>query len=54
MKVTYFVNYGPNNSHLIDCKSFDKLKDAKYFAENLPLTPLGEKRPYKINRIEAK
>ena len=51
-KKLWFVNYGPNRSHLWDAKCFDKLRDAKAFAESLPNTPMGDKAPYKIMRHE--
>ena len=52
MKVLWFVQYGPDASHMWEAKPFSRLKDAKKFARNLPLTPTGGKRPVAINRYE--
>lgn len=52
MHVLWFVMYGPDASHMWEAKPFDRLKDAKKFAKNLPLTPTGGERPFKIERYE--
>ena len=52
MKVLWFVRYGPDASHQWDAKFFDKLKDAREFAQSLPLTPTGGTRPFRIERFE--
>ena len=49
-KILWFVKYGPDSSHMWEAKSFDKLKDAREFANNLPLSPTGGVRP----RCDAK
>ena len=36
-KILWFVTYGPDSSHMWEAKPFDKLKDAREFANNLPL-----------------
>lgn len=41
---------GPDESHLHDVAWFSRLKDAKYYADILPVTPAGNVRPYKIER----
>jgi len=51
MKTLWFVSSGPDNSHLWDCQVFQRLKDAKKYAKNLPLTPTGDNRPFKIKKI---
>ena len=48
VKRLYFVEHGPDVSHLWDSGHFDSLKDAFNFAANLPKTPFGEERPFKI------
>ena len=53
-KVIYFVSHGPDRNHLWDSKPFDFLRDAREFARNLPDTPTGEKRPFKIERYRYK
>ena len=53
-KVIYFVKYGPDASHQWDAKPFDRLKDAREFARNLPETPTGGERPFKIERYRYK
>ena len=52
MKVMWCVCSGPDESHFVDVEWFGRLKDAKEFAETLPLTPSGKPRPYKIERHE--
>lgn len=52
MKKLWFVKYGPDASHMWEAKPFDKLKDAREFAKNLPLTPAGFERPFMIERYE--
>ena len=52
MSVLWFVKSGPDASHLFDVANFDMLRDAKAFAEGLPNTPTGLKRPYEIWRHE--
>jgi hypothetical protein len=52
MSNLWFVESGPDASHLFDVAYFDKLRDAKNFAENLPMTPTGMKRPYRIKKHE--
>ena len=52
MKIIWFVESGPDGSHLFETRVFYRLKDAKEFVKNLPPTPLGEKRPFKIKRQE--
>lgn len=51
-KVKWCVSSGPDESHLINVDWFNKLKEAKGFSENLPVTPCGHKRPFKIQRFE--
>ena len=51
-KILWFVKYGPDSSHMWEAKSFDKLKDAREFANNLPLSPTGGVRPATIERYE--
>lgn len=51
-KVLYIVSYGSDKSHLWEVKSFIKLKEAKDFIFNLSLSPLGIKRPFKLQRFE--
>jgi hypothetical protein len=51
-KILWFVKYGPDSSHMWEAKSFDKLKDAREFANNLPLSPTGGVRPTMIERYE--
>ena len=50
-KILWFVTYGPDSSHMWEAKPFDKLKDAREFANNLPLSP-GGVRPTTIERYE--
>ena len=50
MHTIYIVSSGPDNSHLIDAKVFDRLKDAREYIDDLPLTPNGKDRPYEIYR----
>ena len=52
MKILWFVTYGPDESHMFESKPFDRLKDAKEFALNLPDKPTGGKRPFLIERYE--
>ena len=52
MSVLWFVKSGPDASHIFDVAAFDMLRDAKAFAESLPVTPTGLKRPYEIWRHE--
>ncbi len=52
MKVLWFVKYGPDCSHLWDAKPFNRLKDARVFAKNLPATPTGGERPFMIEKFE--
>lgn len=52
MRIIYFVKYGPDASHMWDAKPFNRLRDAKRFAQDLPLTPSGHTRPLKIERFE--
>ncbi len=52
MKILFFVKYGPDSSHMWDAKPFDRLKDAREFAKNLPKTPTGFERKFKIERFE--
>jgi len=49
-KVLWFVNHGPNISHLQDVDVFDRLKDAKEFIKKMPLSPSGIKRSFKVSR----
>lgn len=49
-KILYFVCSGIDPAHFWDAKPFDRLKDAKEYAQNLPLTPQGLARPYRIER----
>ena len=51
-KILWFVKYGLDSSHMWEAKSFDKLKDAREFANNLPLSPTGGVRPATIERYE--
>lgn len=51
-KILWFVTYGPDSSHMWESKSFDKLKDAREFANNLPLSPTDGVRPVMIERYE--
>jgi hypothetical protein len=53
-KTVWFVNSGPDKSHLHDTVSFARLRDAKEYAELLPPTPTGAPRPYRIVRQELK
>ena len=50
MKTLYFVNHGPDTSHLWDTACFERLRDAKAYCKGLPMTPDGLKRPYRIER----
>lgn len=52
MKVMWCVFSGPDESHLLNVEWFGRLKDAKHFAESLPITPSGQERPFKIERHE--
>ena len=52
MSNLWFVESGPDGSHLFDVAYFGTLRDAKNFAENLPMTPIGTKRPYRIKKHE--
>lgn len=52
MKILYFVNHGPDRSHLWDAMSFPRLKDALVYVNNLPVTPTGDPRPYRVERFE--
>ena len=47
-----FVTYGPDSSHMWEAKPFDKLKDEREFANNLPLSTTGNVRPFMIERYE--
>ena len=38
--------------YMWETKLFDKLKDAREFANNLPLSPIGGVRPFMIERYE--
>jgi hypothetical protein len=51
-RVLWFVRYGPDDSHMWESKPFNRLRDAREFAGNLPLTPQGFPRPVKIERFE--
>ena len=51
-KVLWFVCSGIDIGHFWETKPFDKLNDAKEYAINLPKTPLGNSRPYHIERWE--
>ena len=51
MRILYFVTSGPDASHMWDVKPFNRLKDARRFAHDLPLTPYGHVRPFKIERV---
>lgn len=53
-RVIYSVSSGPNKSHLWDIEHFEKLERALEHSDNLPLTPMGETRPFIIHRIEFK
>ena len=52
MKVLWFVNSGPDRSHMHNCEVFTRLMDAKQHAQSLPKTPHGTERPYAIERAE--
>jgi len=52
VSVLWFVKSGPDAAHLFDVAKFDMLRDAKAFAECLPNTPTGLKRPYEIWRYK--
>ena len=52
LSVLWFVKSGPDASHLCDVSNFETLRDAKAFAEDLPATPAGLKRPHEIWRNE--
>lgn len=52
MKTLWFVNHGPDASHMWESDYFDRLRDAREFAGNLPLTPTGAKRPFVIERVQ--
>jgi len=54
MPVLYFVKSGPDESHMWDVVRFKRLKDARQFASELPLTPGGGARPFAIERYEYK
>ena len=51
-KMLWFVKYGPDASHMWEAKAFDRLKDAREFANNLPPSPTGGVRPRMIERHE--
>ena len=51
-KTLWFVTYGPFSSHMWEAKSFDKLKDAREFANNLPLSPTGGVSPTTIELVK--
>lgn len=51
-KILWFVKWGPDESHMWDAKVFNRLKDAKAFANILPPTPTGGERPIVIERAE--
>jgi len=50
MKTLYFVSSGPDKSHMWDVDIFEKLRDAKEFARQLPANPMGNDTPFKIER----
>lgn len=50
MKTRWCIESGPDNSHLFDCAWRDTLREAREYVKNLPLTPGGQLRPYKITR----
>lgn len=50
--IRWLLSSGSDNSHLYDARWFDRLRDARQAAAELPLTPNGEKRPYQIRRVE--
>lgn len=52
MQIGWYVNSGPDASHLWDSKLFYRLKDAREYANALPPTPIGHKRPYVIEKWE--
>lgn len=49
-KTLWCVASGPDASHLVDVSWFSRLKDAKEYSLNLPLTPLGKARPHLIEK----
>ena len=52
--ILYFVCSGIDPAHFWEAKAFDRLKDAKAYAQELPPTPQGKERPYRIERWEYK
>ena len=51
-KILWFVKYGPDSSHMWEAKLFDNLKDAREFANNLPLSLTNSLHPFMIERYE--
>lgn len=49
--IRWVLQSGPDKSHLVDYRYFDRLKDAKKAASELPPTPNGEERPHLIRRL---
>lgn len=52
--IKWFVTHGPDPSHLWDSQVFDRLKDAKAYAAQLPPAPIGNSQSYKIERYDYK
>jgi hypothetical protein len=49
-KVIWFVCSGVDIGHFWDTKPCKSLREAKQYAQALPLTPIGLERPYHIER----
>ena len=50
--VRWYLQSGPNNSHLQDARWLDTLREARNAIEALPLAPTGEPRPYRLHRVK--
>lgn len=53
--IRWGLESGPDRSHLFEYCEFGRLKDAKAAACDLPSTPNGQPRPYRVwRRVYAK
>lgn len=55
--VRWFVNYGPDKSHMFECRVFDSRKESREFCALLQANDreAGRKeRPYNVERAEYK